>query len=593
MSVERSTERGGDGAWWAGLGSLVVAVGLVYAPTLRYGLVWDDWVNLGGSAGFRAPLGEAVRWAFTELRLGHYQPLAWLSFTLDHRLWGADLGGYHATNVLLHAANTVLFALVSRRLLARGRVESSPTGASTLGAWVAAGLFALHPMRVETVAWLTERRHLLAALFFLVAVLAWLRGLEPGGRRRRALAVCSGAYVLSLLATPLAAGLPVVLLVLDVVPAGRWQPGDGWRGLGRLTVEKTPLWVLALIFSGTALYAQREGEALLGLSSYSPLTRLSQVAYALLFYLRSLVAGAWYPLYERPAVLDPLATRFLASAVAVVALVALVVWKRKRWPAVTACAIAYVALLAPVSGLAQSGAQLVADRYGYLAQMPWLVLLGAGLAAVWDRLDRRAGRIALAAGSVVVLGLCSLGAWRQTRVWRSDRTLWEHVLEGGTSALASTQLAHLAEAEGRLDEALAGLTDAIATAPRYGNAWRAAWDLLVRHPEVARSPRLPALVAALEAGFEAHDDTAIGWRILGLASLRSGATQEALGRLHRAVEIRPDQAINWRWLGLAQLEAGRAVAAADSFQRALDLEPGDATSRNGLAAALTAETPES
>lgn len=586
MGERPASNRARLGVWAAGLASILAALGLAYRRVLSYGLVWDDWVNLGADAGFRRPAWEAVRWAFTELRLGHYQPLAWLSFTLDHRLWGDQLGGYHLTNLLLHAANVLLFAAVARRLLAHGRSEEIPSQGTLAGSLAAAAIFALHPMRVETVAWLTERRHLLAALLFLAALLAYLRGLEPGGRRGTAMLLCSLGFALSLLATPLGVGLPVVLVVVDVVPYGRWRPGDGWRRLGRLLAEKAPLWLLAAAFSVTALAAQRAGEALLGLAGHSPPARLAQAAYGLAFYPRALFATAWYPLHERPAQIDPLSPRFLPALMAVAAVAALLIWKRRRWPVAVACAVAYTALLAPVSGLAQSGAQLVADRYGYLALGPWLVLLGTGIAWLWRRLHDRGARALLATALIAATLAWAVATRRQTEVWESDRALWEQVLRGGESALASTHLGILAWREGRLDEALRRLRAAIETAPRYGNAWRAVLSLLEREPAVSRSAELPGLVRALEAGFEAQSHTAVGWRILGLASWRSGDPEEALGRLRRAAEMRGDQAVNWRWLGVVALEAGRRDEAAHSFERALDLEPGDAASRRGLAAAL-------
>jgi len=194
----------------------------VFAPALWYGFVlWDDDRNLLANPHYRGLGWAQLRWAFTSAVMGHWIPVTWVTFGLDHALWGMDAFGYHLTNVLLHAANAVLCYLLALRLLGRALPAASP-GAIALGGGAAALFFAVHPLRVESVAWITERRDVLSAFFCLLTVLAYLRMCEAEGRARRRWLVASlVAYTLGLLSKSLIMSLPFVLLVIDVYPLRR------------------------------------------------------------------------------------------------------------------------------------------------------------------------------------------------------------------------------------------------------------------------------------------------------------------------------------------------------------------------------------
>ncbi|HEY0782230.1 MAG TPA: hypothetical protein VGE98_07245, partial [Thermoanaerobaculia bacterium] len=382
---------------------LVAAVAWVYWPTLGNGLVWDDLNGIVAARPRRGFGWPAIHWAFTSFVLGHYQPLTWLSFAVDERLWGTRPIGYHVTNLVLHAVNTLLVALVA--LLVFDRAQALQGGAgegapdpdaarrrglfaahcrSLFAALLAAAIVALHPLRVESVAWATERRDVLSAFFFLLSTIAYLKreAAESPTARRNWYGAAFAACLLGLLAKAQVA-FPAVLLVLDFWPLGKLTAADGrldLRAVFRAVVDKLRFFALSAAFSVSAIRAQASTGALLTTQAHSLFARLVQTGYGLYFYLRSAFAGsAWYPLYERPVPLDPREPRYLLPALAGFGITALIFAGYRRRPALAAAWAVYVVLLLPVLGLTQSGVQLVADRYTYLACVGWAMLLAWGV----------------------------------------------------------------------------------------------------------------------------------------------------------------------------------------------------------------------
>src|SRR6266566_1563356 len=382
--------RGPAAAAWmvpAGIALVVIAC---FLPTLRNDFVlWDDDLNFTDNPSYRGLSWRQLRWMFTTVHGGHYQPLSWVTLGLDYTLWGMNPAGYHLTSVLLHAANAVLFYHVVLALLRRAAV-SGPALVLEGAAAVGALFFAIHPLRVESVAWASERRD----------VLAYLRMAEEegSGRARRWYLVSLACFVLSLLSQAWGITLPVVLLALDVFPL---------RRAPRL-LEKAPYAALALGAAALAFVAQQHQPAMRTLAQHGALQRTAQAAYGLSFYLWKTVAP-WRlsPAYLLEGRLDPAAPRYLLSFVAVAGITALLVFARRRWPSGLVAWACYAAIVSPVLGFVQTGPQIAADRYTYLACLPWAVLVAAAV--------RRAalghGRLAwtASAAALLVLGLLTIG----------------------------------------------------------------------------------------------------------------------------------------------------------------------------------------
>ncbi|HEY7138930.1 MAG TPA: tetratricopeptide repeat protein [Methylomirabilota bacterium] len=413
------------------LASLVTAA--VYMPVIRGGFVdWDDVTLLVRNAAYRGFGARELWWMLTSDRLGHYAPVTWLSFALDYVVWGLTPFGFHLTNLLLHAANAGLVALVARRLLTR--TLALPAPALAVGAGATALLFALHPLRVETVAWITERRGLLSAFFFLMSVLAYLDAVAASRRGRLALLTASVVtFVLALGAKASVLTLPAVLLLLDVYPLRR-LPLEPRRWLDRdlrhLWVEKAP-YALCAVASAVGV---RFG--LIGVTDVVLLpipAWLGKVAEGLWFYTyRTAVPVGLSPLYELPPELSLTAPRALVG-VAGVAVLSTVAWaSRRACPGLLAAWLYQLIMLAPFMGITHAGYQLFADRYSYLAGLGW-ALLGGALAATlvraWSagRLGPRAAGLGAAVGLAVLMVLVALTT-RQIAVWRDTGTLWRHAI---------------------------------------------------------------------------------------------------------------------------------------------------------------------
>src|SRR5437879_5978822 len=342
-----------------------------FLPTLQNQFVtWDDATNFLDNAHYRGLAWTHIRWMWTT-HLGHYIPLTWMTLGLDYLLWGMNPFGYHLTSLLLHAANAVVFFVVVHRILTLALPNPSERGhALAVAAGFAALVFAIHPLRVESVAWVTERRDVLSGLFYLLTILAYLRASERGERGRGGYWAAVGMFACALLSKSMAVNLAVVLLILDVYPLRRLGGFVGWWSAParRIYVEKIPFVLLAAAASAIAVMAQLSFHAALSVAQLSVPGRLAISAYGVSFYLWKLVVPVnLSPLYELPPTVNFWATPFILSYGLVLAATAIVLALRRRVPGLRAASLTYVVVLLPVLGIFQSGPQIAAERSTYLA----------------------------------------------------------------------------------------------------------------------------------------------------------------------------------------------------------------------------------
>jgi hypothetical protein len=401
-------------------GLLTVVVFCAYAPSLAYPFaVLDDETNFLRNPFYRGLGLEQLRWMFGTRHMGHYIPLTWLTLAGDYLLWGLDPWGYRLTSLAWHTLNALLFFGLLWRLLA-------PTSTRAWAALAGAALFALHPLRVESVAWISERRDVLCGAFTLLAVHAYLHWVQhrandgtARGRRWPWLAVL--LYALALLAKGVALPLPVALVALDATLLRRLpaHPRAWWRPTARgVLLEKLPFAVVGLASAALTLNAIHY--VLSPLDDLGASARLALASYGLTFYAQK----TWLPwplplpvLTNRPAQVGLLVAPFAARAAALgLALVALLL-VRRRWPGLVYATLVYAAFVLPVSGLLQAGPQLVAHRYSYLAGLPWALLLAVGL--TWPRGRWRPG-VALCA--LLCLPVLAWGTRAQAGLWSDAAT---------------------------------------------------------------------------------------------------------------------------------------------------------------------------
>jgi protein O-mannosyl-transferase len=560
-------------------------------------LTWDDDVNFLTNESYRGLGWSQIRWAFSNVRMGHYIPLTWLSLSGNYVAGGMDPWGYHLLNLLVHAANAILFYLVARRLLAAagdgGRQGAHRDALVVAGATTASLVFALHPLRVESVAWITERRDVLSGLFFLAAILAYLRGVEAGqGLEPRWRAYSLALFGAGLLSKASVMTLPAVLVLLDVYPLRRGA--FTWR---RLVVEKAGYWALALAGAVGALVALRlSGLRITPYAAYGPETRAAMMAYSFWFY-----PSAWSwpvrlsPMYELPVRLDPLTPKFLLPAIGLVVVTALLVLLRKRWPGGLAAWVYSAVMLLPISGVVHAGFQLAHDRYSYLSGLGFALAAGGGItwvlrAGAARRVSRPVAAGALAAASLVMVAL-GVGSWQQTRVWRDSETLWRWGLEADPRcAICANNLAVLfvhSDSAARLREAEQLARQALSINPAFDSSYNTLGSILAQRHEDREAE------AAFRQAMRLAPDNIIPAVNLGLLYARGGRTAEALPILRTAFARSPDHpglratlALTLRDVGSAQARASRLPEAETHFREALTLTPDDPEAHRSLGLVL-------
>ena len=555
-----------------------------FLPTLGNGFVsWDDDKNLLSNPHFRGLGWNELRWMWSTFHLGHYIPLSWMSLGADYVLWGMNPAGYHATSLLLHVANALLLYCIARRFFAM----TTPATGTAIAAAVAALLFAVHPLRVESVAWITERRDVLSGAFYLSAIYAWLRFSASDRHARRWYVATLAAAACALLSKATAVTLPVVLAIISVYPMRRTAWRDGWWSSARRSLyrELAPVVVMAAATAALAFVAlQREAQLTVG-------GKVAVSAYSLVFYLRQTIAPAGLsPLYAMPTIVDPFAARFVLSYVVVVAL-SFAAWAvRHRAPAATATWIAFVLVLLPLLGVHQNGPQIAADRYTYNASLAFALCAGGALLAIQTRHAARTGsdRVALdGAGfrSVILAGIviATLGGltWKQSLVWHDSASLWTRALVvEPDSPIAHNNLANVLMLGDQLDGAAEHYARALALSPDYVEAEDNMGVVLARRGRFDEAVSHHQRALALDPGYaNAHNN----W---GVALAKQSMDSAAIVHFREALRLSPDYAdahVNW---GNALVRLGRPAEAVEQYGEALALRPDNADAESNWGVAL-------
>ncbi len=532
---------------------------------------------------------------FTTVHMGHYIPLTWLTFGLDYVVWGMDPFGYHLTNLLLHAANAVLVYLIAVRLLA---VAVPALSAEWLGlriaAMAAALLFSLHPLRVESVAWATERRDVLCAFFYLLAVLAYLHACDaptvPARGRRLWYGGAIAAGAAALLSKSMAVSLPVILLVLDVYPLKRLSLHESIlreADQRRVLREKIPFFLCSAVAAVIAIIAQLIG-SVTTLSQFGLVERLSLASFSLAFYLwKMIVPLNLSPLYELPDPIRWWAPSFVLSGLVVLAISVAAVARRRRGPALAAVWVSYIVILLPVSGIVHNGPQIAADRYSYLACVGWTLLAAGGLGAGWLQLRRTRSVLSAAEWTlpIVLIVSASLGVltWRQTQVWHDTGTFWAQALATAPSAMAHASVGSLLAEQGRISDAISHYEAGLRLNPRSGRIHSALGV------ELSKQGRLAEAISHDEEAVRLMPDAAFSYNNLGAALAARGRTDEAIERYRQALQRLPSYAEAHNNLGRALADKGRPAEAIEHYREALRLRADLAEAHDGLARALASQ----
>jgi tetratricopeptide (TPR) repeat protein len=541
--------------------ALLMATFAVYAQVRRFEFVnLDDSAYTSGNLHVRRGITlEGIEWALTSQDAANWFPATWISHMLDCQFFGLDSGWHHITNVLIHGlASLLLFAFLYRATGARWR--------SALVAF----LWAVHPLHVESVAWVAERKDVLSGFFWFLTLWAYVWYTERLSSGRYLLVLLM--FCLGLMAKPMIVTLPFVLLLLDFWPLRRLsfpvqaQGGGKWRP-GVIILEKAPLMALSLAVSVITYLAQHRGGAVKALSAFPIGLRFENALISCVVY----IVQMFWP--ARLAVIYPY-PRHIPAWQAVLAGLALagasmiVVRLRRRCPYLAMGWLWYLGTLVPVIGLVQVGLQARADRYTYIP------MVGLSIMVAWAVAEAaRHPRVKLVAALVMSLVCltCAALAWLQVQHWRNSETLFRHALEvTAENAAAQVNLAnYLVNVPGKLPEAVGLWEAALRIDPDSVTAHTGLGNALARIPG-----RLPESFPQFQAALRLAPDWPIPHNELGNALLKAGRLPEAIAQFNAALRLDPDYADAHYNLGVALSEIpGRSAEAMSEYQAALRIKP--------------------
>ncbi len=550
--------------WILGLAALIV---ITYWPVTQFEFVnWDDNTYVTENPHVQGGLTKAnVVWALTSTEAPYWHPLTWLSHQATVEMFGLDAGGHHLVNVVIHLANTLLLFLLLSRL----------TGAIGMSAFVAA-LFGVHPLHVESVAWVAERKDVLST-FFLFSTIAMYVAYVRRPHWSRYIAVV-GLFVLAVMSKPMAVTLPVLLLLIDIWPlarvsAARWDR-QAWM---RAVVEKLPLAAIAVAAAIATFVVQERVGAVAGLSLLTWQERLANaiVSYgsyvALTFWPSGL--AAFYPYQPLPLAL------VVGSALALAGTTAVMIRRRDRAPYLLVGWLWYLLTLVPVIGLVQAGQQSMADRFTYVP------LIGIFIMLTWGLAERSRqwliGPTRLRSMAVIAVLCCALLARAQTMFWADSVTLWQRAVDVTPANYRAFENLGTAQRDrGLLDQALRNYAESARLAPENSAIYNSMGLVLTRQGRVEEA------VTKFRAAIERQPDFVEAQNNLGNALAALGRLPEAIDRYREVLRCQPEAIDTRTNLGNVLATTGRLDDAIQEYQRAIVVNPNLKEAHVGLGAAL-------
>jgi tetratricopeptide (TPR) repeat protein len=567
---------------------LVVTTLAVYWQVLDNGFVdYDDDVYV--TENIRVHKGvtfDSLTWAFTSSHSANWHPLTWISHMIDCQLYGLNPSGHHLTSLLFHVANTLLLLLILVRM----------TGALWQSSFVAA-LFALHPLHVESVAWVAERKDVLSTFFMMLTVWAYLFYVKKGKVRRYLMVVLF--FVLGLMSKPMLVTLPFILLMLDFWPLGRLclirdtqnvvtgQHTDERSNIFRLVWEKVPFFALAVVSSVVTFIVQERGGAVKLLEMYSIQTRIINAFVAYIEYIVNMIWPVKLTvLYPHPGN-SLLLWKGVVAGLALVLITILVIRNARKIPYLAVGWFWYVVTLIPVIGIVQVGSQAMADKYTYITLIGLFVVIAWGandLLSKWPHRKTWLGTLA-----AILLPVLVVLTWKQVQYWENSITLFKHTLKHTSNNLIiHNNLGIALDKQGRTEEAVRHYLQALRLKPDYVQVHNSLGFALDKQGRTEEAVKHYLQALRLKPDYaEVHDN-------LGIALDKQGRTEEAIEHYLQALQLKPHisfaidlfRAEVHNNLAIAFAKQGRTEEAVEHYLQALRLKPDYAEAHNNLGVAL-------
>ncbi|MBE7415129.1 MAG: tetratricopeptide repeat protein [Deltaproteobacteria bacterium] len=530
-----------------------VASFAVYLPSLGFEFVdLDDPSYVTGNPDIR---GLDLKQAFTSVVVGTWVPVTFLSFTLDYAIWGLNPLGYHLTNSALHAANVFLVALLGARLAGtRGGFGARGLFLIALSAGL---LFGLHPLRVESVVWISERKDVLNAFFFLLGILSYLGYAKHKKASSYILALVF--FVLSLLSKPMTVTMPLVLLILDFYPFDRFRK-EGWT---RPVIEKLPFFMLSLATGLITVWSQSKAMVTVQELVFSGRLHVAERGY--LFYIyKTLAPMDLAPLYPRNFQTG-LNLHFAAYALALLAITALAVYLRRRSGVFIAVWAYFAVTLLPVIGFLQVGMQAAADRYTYIPGMGLAVLAAAG--AGWAAGKNRSAFAPVLASVVAASALLSFTTLGQAGVWKDSLSLWSHQVRLFPDyAYGYVNRGAVYLAKGMYEDAIKDLDKSVSLHPSFINE-----IYFNRGVALVNAGRLDKGIADLTVLVDSDPESKAVYKARGTAYALAGRYVDALKDFQKAIALDPSDPSAHIDLGKVYMHLGNFERSYASMRKALEL----------------------
>jgi protein O-mannosyl-transferase len=512
--------------------------------------------------------GGNIRWAFTTGHASNWHPITWLSHQLDCQLYGLNPAGHHFTNLLFHVANTLLLFGLLRRM----------TGAVWRAAFVAA-LFALHPMHVESVAWVAERKDVLSAFFGLLTLWIWWSYVRSPSPRRYVLALLP--FALALMSKPMLVTLPLLMLLLDFWPLRRAQPDKPLLGYPPLVKEKIPFVALTLLSCVVTFLVQKTGGAVASTSMISPEKRAANAVVSCVRYIfKFLWPQNMAVIYPYPAHIPW--WQAAGAGLLLVAISLAVLRAAPRRPYLIVGWLWFVISLVPVIGLVQVGMQSMADRYTYLPYIGLFVMAtwgGSELIAAWPQ-----AKPMLACATGVLLAGCFFVSMRQLQYWHDSIKLFSHAIEVTTdNAVAHCNLGQALAAAGKPEDARDEYTKALNIDPTYVSAMVSMSSYYNLHRNYDEA------ISCLNAALKIRPDSDQAHYDLALAFSGQGKTAQAIDEYRTTLKINPRHDKALVNLGATFAQQGDLTNAIQLYQRAIEIAPNNPYAHNALGGALDAQ----
>ena len=526
---------------------------------------------------------ENIKWAFTSTYATNWHPLTWISHMMDVSIFGMKPGMHHLTNVIFHILNSILLLIVLNQM----------TGALWRSAAVAV-LFALHPLHVESVAWIAERKDVLSTFFWMLTMLSYYR--YVGSRTIPKYLLMLLFFGLGLMAKPMLVTLPFVLLLLDFWPLKREElylanngslaelslwPKINPRGILRLILEKVPLMIMALAASGVTFYAQSVGGSVNSLERVSFASRIQNVIISYVAYLWKMVwplnLAVFYPYPKLFNMLAVVMCLWLLFAITVI-----VVMSMRRLPYLFTGWFWYLGTMVPVIGIVQVGSQSMADRYTYIPLIGIFVMLTWGIPELLDKWQFK--KIALATLIGIVIPILIVCSWMQVGYWKNSNTLFEHAL----NVTVNNDVAHYSLAKdfidhGEFDDALKHCTEALKINPYNSHANNIMGLVLKKRGEISKAISYYSKAIQIDSNYvDAYNN-------LGSAFIDQGKNNEAVRQFSKAIAIEPECVFAYINMGVALYNQGRINEAIQSYQKAIQIKADSFEAHYNLALALLSQ----